>query len=171
MGPIKRFVLWVPQEQHRTSFALWRAIYCKEHLFPSEIVPRTRTSAHVSWEVPLCYTRRGRPCLPHAPRVGCMSSLRSYIAHQFYSEEVYPTSFAYMCSVTRTPILFFLHYTLSSRELIPSLKVPVSHCPWGPDFLLKGSCVRGPNYLPKDPFVLKILVPSSRSLLRFYFPP
>lgn len=52
---------------------------------------------------------------------------------------------------------------LPPKELIPSSSCPPHAFLWGPSSLLKCPCIRDPDSLLKDHFVLEALIPSSRS--------
>lgn len=150
------------------SLSLWGAIYCKKNLFPLRD-GSSRGNCHP------CFARRFRSVIhdeedhahPYAPRAGCMSLV--------------PWAIACAPSLVNKRILYPLHaYTCVSR------RGPICITPWsrGSWFhssrCLSHSC--GPNSLSKaflssrswffleGPFILEVLIPLSRSLLRSCFP-
>lgn len=139
--PTSRFVLQVTSRT--TSYC-----YCRKHLFPSEELFIERNfcfpCGEVPWEIAVVHCMWEGPPSRYAWQGRSLTTPRSARRMQV------PCFTSYSAG----PLLT-LHHTLFSRELFPSLKVPVSHLPLTSKFV------------PRGALIFKVLIPSPKTPLLF----
>lgn len=176
IGPLKcqrrdPFVLQVSKEQPRTVTTPQETIYCKKCLFPCEAAPHWVVFNHVTGEVPsLLQTTRKIHACPCSTWWMYVSRSASHISRP--SLERKRTRIFYMnihMFPDANPSLFGLHLALEEAESLPrgvclmlalNVQVPSLRCPY----------LRGLISSSNTCFVLEVLIPSSGSPFRSYFP-